>query len=99
MKPTKRCKSKVPALLAAGGLWLLAAALCVDGAEPASRLTVRWDQVLRESKTVISIEDCPEPPLFRGKPTHDSIYADKFATAVRFIEAIRQRLSPQRGHY
>lgn len=79
----------MPALLAAGGLWLLAAALCAGGAEPASRLTVRWDQVLRESKTIISIQDCPEPPLFRGKPTHDPIYK-----ALRDLKADYARLQP-----
>jgi hypothetical protein len=35
---------------------------------------VQWDKVLGVSKTSVSIQDCPEPPLRRGRPTHDLTY-------------------------
>ena len=50
---------------------------------------VNWDRVIRVSKTSVSIQDCPEPPLRRGRPTHDPIYK-----ALRDLHADYPRLQP-----
>ncbi len=67
---------------------LLAGSLALQSG-PLPRVTVEWNQVLGESQTVITIQDCPEPPLFRGKPTHDPIYR-----ALRELKADCARIQP-----
>jgi hypothetical protein len=52
-------------------------------------LRVNWDKVVRESKTIITIQVCPEPPMYRGKPTHDPIYR-----ALRHLRPDYARLQP-----
>jgi len=58
-------------------------------AESPIKVEVQWSKALRESKTTISIQDCPEPPLRRGRPTHDPIYK-----ALRDLHADYARLQP-----
>jgi len=57
--------------------------------EPPAKAEVQWDKVLRVWKTSVSIQDCPEPPLRRGRPTHDPIYK-----ALRDLHADYPRLQP-----
>jgi hypothetical protein len=53
------------------------------------QVTTEWEKVIRESKTIITIQVCPEPPMYRGKPTHDPIYK-----ALRDFQPEYARLQP-----
>ena len=67
---------------------VLSPSVLVCGESPAT-VKVQWEKVLRVSKTSISIQDCPEPPLRRGRPTHDPIYK-----ALRDLHPDYARLQP-----
>lgn len=62
--------------------------LLLFGESPA-RAEVQWDKVIKTSRTSVSIQDCPEPPLLRGRPTHDPIYK-----ALRDLHPDFARLQP-----
>lgn len=53
------------------------------------QVIAKWDKVVCESKTIITIQVCPEPPMYRGKPTHDPIYK-----ALRDFKPDYARLQP-----
>ena len=40
------------------------------------RMTVDWSKVTGVSKTNVSIQVCPEPPMYRNSPIHDQLYKD-----------------------
>jgi len=81
--------SKLMALLVCLASWLVSSPLLLLSAESPAKAEVQWDKVLRVSKTSVSIQDCPEPPLRRGRPTHDPIYK-----ALRDLHADYARLQP-----
>jgi hypothetical protein len=58
-------------------------------AEQRVKIEIHWDKAIAVSKTSLSIQDCPEPPLRRGRPTHDPIYK-----ALRDLHADYPRLQP-----
>ena len=39
-----------------------------------AKVSVDWNKVQALSKTMVSIEDPPEPPILRRSPIHDQIY-------------------------
>jgi len=53
------------------------------------RVITDWNEVIGESRTTITIQVCPEPPMYRGKPTHDPIYK-----ALRDFKPDYARLQP-----
>jgi hypothetical protein len=67
---------------------LLASLPCSSQTAPAT-IDVSWNQVESVSKTTITVQDCPEPPLLRKAPTHDAIYK-----ALRELNADYARLQP-----
>lgn len=81
--------SKLLALLICLASCLIARPLILLCGETPSRAEVQWDKVVRVSRTSVSIQDCPEPPLRRGRPTHDPIYK-----ALRDLHADYARLQP-----
>jgi hypothetical protein len=97
MKMTKRCgisssrrqSSKFFALFVCLASCLVSSPLILLAGESPATAAVQWDKVLRVSKTSVSIQDCPEPPLRRGRPTHDPIYK-----ALRDLNADYPRLQP-----
>jgi hypothetical protein len=66
--------SKLLALLVCLASCLVSSPLILRSGEAPAKAEFQWDKVLRVSKTSVSIQDCPEPPLRRGRPTHDPIY-------------------------
>ncbi len=58
-------------------------------AEPAGRVTIDWNKTVAVSRTSISIQVCPEPPLRRGYPLHDKIWG-----ALREMKCDYARLQP-----
>jgi hypothetical protein len=80
---------KYLALLMGLGSLLATCPTKLFSAESSARVQVRWDKVLTVSKTSVSIQDCPEPPLMRGRPTHNAIYK-----ALRELNADYPRLQP-----
>ncbi|HXX21604.1 MAG TPA: glycosyl hydrolase family 39 [Terriglobia bacterium] len=74
--------------IAAGFLMCVVAASALPQDAPA-KLSVDWTKVTALSKTTVSIQDCPEPPLWRGSPAHDGIYK-----ALLDLHADYPRLQP-----
>ncbi len=52
-------------------------------------LSPDWTKVVGTTRTQIAIQDCPEPPLYRGQATHDKVYQ-----ALRDFKAHYSRLQP-----
>jgi hypothetical protein len=52
-------------------------------------LSFDWSKIVGTTRTQIAIQDCPEPPLYRGQPAHDKIYQ-----ALRDFNAHYSRLQP-----
>jgi hypothetical protein len=73
-------------LISVIGLWPLSAA-SADGAP--IKVALDWSKVIATSKSNIAIQDCPEPPLYRGRPLHDKIYQ-----ALRVLNADYSRIQP-----
>ena len=55
----------------------------------AGKVTVDWKTIKGHSKTILSIQDCPEPPIMRGHAIHDQAYA-----ALRSLHMDYARLQP-----
>src|ERR1700709_1365687 len=53
------------------------------------QVTLDWSKVVATSKSYIAIQDCPEPPLYRGHPIHDKIYK-----ALSDFDADYSRIQP-----
>jgi hypothetical protein len=53
------------------------------------KITVDWSQSQGLSKTILTIQDCPEPPILRGHKIHDQAYA-----ALRSLKMDYARLQP-----
>lgn len=53
------------------------------------KLKLDWSKVVAISKSNIAIQDCPEPPLYRGHPIHDKIYQ-----ALHNLNADYSRIQP-----
>lgn len=81
--------SKLTALLICLLSCLAPSSSILLSSESPTKVQVQWEKVLRVSKTSVSIQDCPEPPLRRGRPTHDPIYR-----ALRELHADYARLQP-----
>lgn len=58
-------------------------------AESDIKLVLHWDKVVAISKSNIAIQDCPEPPLYRGQPIHDKLYK-----ALHDLNADYSRIQP-----
>jgi len=56
---------------------------------PNPEVRSKWNKFVGVSKTIVTIQDCPEPPLYRGKPTHDPLYK-----SLHDLEADYARLQP-----
>jgi len=71
-------------LLALLSIFAFHIALPTNSAFPQDRATVtsRWNTVIRESKTSVSMSVCVEPPMRRGSPIHDQLFG-----AVQNLEA------------
>ncbi len=67
-------------------LW---APMLVSAASPDRTITVDWNKVVAQSRTSLSIQVCPEPPMRRGSPIHDQIYG-----ALRDMKIDYARLQP-----
>ena len=80
---------KYLALLVAFGSLLASCPKTLFAADSLAKAEVQWDKALIVSKTAVSIQDCPEPPLMRGRPTHGPIYK-----ALRDLDADYARLQP-----
>jgi len=52
-------------------------------------VTVDWTKVIGESKTTLTIQVCPEPPMRRGGPIHEQTHA-----ALRDLKMSYARLQP-----
>jgi hypothetical protein len=70
---------------------LLSAALFVCSiqtwAQPVAKAD--WSKVIRENRTNLQIQDCPEPPLLHKSPIHEKIYS-----ALRDLKADYNRFQP-----
>ena len=70
---------------------LLACLLCAGtafGQSQGNRVTVRWDKVIRISRTTPTLQVVVNPPLRRGTPTHDPVFRalhDLQADYVRYV--------------
>jgi len=53
------------------------------------KVALDWNKVIATSKSNIAIQDCPEPPLYRGQPIHDKIYK-----ALHDLNADYSRIQP-----
>ncbi len=73
------------------GLAALAAAFAVPAtfARLLPQVKADWNKAVRPLKTIVTIQVCPEPPLYRGKPTHEAIYK-----ALRDFQPDYARLQP-----
>ena len=58
----------------------------VAAAEPPA-LTVDWSRPIARSRTELTIQVCPEPPLRRGSPIHDQLWK-----ALREMKANNARI-------
>jgi hypothetical protein len=58
------------------------------GAEP-PRLTLDWHKTGAISRAAVSIQVCPEPPLLKGRPLHDKLFA-----LLHQLDADYARLQP-----
>ncbi len=67
-------KPRVLLLRLCAATFILSQAALALSAESPAQLAVGWGKVVGECKTVVTIQVCPEPPMCRGKPTHDAIY-------------------------
>ncbi len=75
-------------------LWVLASAsvMSITGLRAQNEqttVTIDWNKIIANSKTHVSIQDCPEPPLFRSSPIHDKLYK-----ALRDLNSDYARLQP-----
>src|ERR1700730_7644351 len=70
---------------AAGTLFLTNAAF----PQVPAKVNLNWGNVIRESRTSVSMEVCVEPPMRRGKPIHDQLFQ-----ALHQLGADYVRLSP-----
>jgi len=77
---------KVALLVVVIGLWTLSAASAEGGP---IKVALDWNKVIATSKSNIAIQDCPEPPLYRGQPIHDKIYK-----ALHDLDADYSRIQP-----
>jgi hypothetical protein len=73
---------------------MLAFALLLRGAvalsaEAALKVSPDWGNITGVSKTHVSIQVCPEPPMRRGYPIHDHLYK-----ALHDLDADYNRLQP-----
>jgi hypothetical protein len=57
--------------------------------EPDRSVTVNWSSATLESRSSLSIQVCPEPPMRRGSPIHDQLFG-----ALRNLKADLARLQP-----
>lgn len=71
------------------GVVALTVAVPVLAAQPPIRVAPDWTRIIAISKSHIAIQDCPEPPLYRGATTHDNIYQ-----ALHDLNADYSRLQP-----
>ena len=76
-------------LVIATGFLMSAVGLSAIAQNAPAKVSVNWNHVTAVSKTNVSIQDCPEPPLWRGSPAHDGIYK-----ALRDLHADYARLQP-----
>jgi Glycosyl hydrolases family 39 len=53
------------------------------------QISIDWLKVVATSRTNIAVQDCPEPPMYRGQPLHDKIYR-----ALHDMNADYSRLQP-----
>src|SRR5438128_813207 len=88
-----KCPSKnaIQVTMLFGTILILAVSLSPKSAvaELAARVTLNWSRTLAESKTLVSMEVCVEPPMRRGSPIHDQLYQ-----AIRQLKADYVRFSP-----
>jgi hypothetical protein len=69
-------------------LCLLVSSFSRCQAPDASKLSVRWDKVVRVSKTTPTLQVVVNPPLRRGAPVHDNAFRalhDLQADYVRYV--------------
>ena len=64
-----------------------------QAAEPETAISPDWTKIVGVSKTVVSIQVCPEPPMRRGSAIHDQLFA-----ALRDLGADYARLQPWRTY-
>ena len=65
----------------------------VQAAEPEITISPDWTKIVGVTKTVVSIQVCPEPPMRRGSAIHDQLFA-----ALRDLKADYARLQPWRTY-
>jgi hypothetical protein len=71
------------------GAWASLAGVPLWAANAAARVAPDWTRITATTKSSIAIQDCPEPPLYRGTLQHDNIYK-----ALRDLNGDYSRLQP-----
>jgi hypothetical protein len=84
----RKSMGHVGMLFLIGSSSLVYAARAADE-RPTASVTVDWQQVVRTSKTNLTIQVCPEPPMRRGGPIHRQAHA-----ALRDLRMSYARLQP-----
>jgi hypothetical protein len=75
--------ARMPLMVSAA---IFACVICLQ-AQPVAKAD--WSKVIRENRTNLQIQDCPEPPLLSKSPIHEKIYA-----ALRDLKADYNRYQP-----
>jgi hypothetical protein len=74
-------------------LFLFSCVATVDAADGAIHISPDWSRISGISKTQISIQVCPEPPMRRGHPIHDQLFS-----ALRDLKVGYARFQPWRPY-
>lgn len=76
-------------LLLRAGFTVFSVIAAVGAVSAPLKVDLDWSDIVAVSKSNIGIQDCPEPPLYRGQPIHDKLYA-----ALHDLNADYSRLQP-----
>jgi hypothetical protein len=82
-------QTRICRLIVVVGLLISSLPVSAFSQDAPAKLSVDWNKITAVSKTNVSIQDCPEPPLWRGTPAHDGIYK-----ALRDLHPDYARLQP-----
>jgi len=74
---------------------LLVTALAADA--PAQKIDVQWDKVERISKTTASLQVVVNPPLRRGSPIHDRVFAELQRLGADYVRYVPWLPYPKLG--
>src|SRR5690242_8055823 len=88
-----RTRSCFASLLSSIGLLLLTSNAPMAGADGAIAIAPDWTRITGISRTEVSIQVCVEPPMRRGSPIHDQLFA-----ALRNLKANYARFQPWRPY-